>query len=519
MIGSRFKQQWKYVVYAVILYKLYTEFANLYLYRLLLMSTVIQRQHSAFLYQQVIQMILSMAEQESILPGEKLPSLRVMAQNLNVSIPTVKQAYQALEDQGKVVAKEKSGYFLCHRASHNDSPKRARLPAKPVVVNKQALIEQVYKGIHQPHAIPLGIANPIAIAGTEQVLAKIMRRAMKEAGNELINYGPMDGLDSLKKQIVRRYLDMGLAIDMDEVVITNGAQEALAIALQAVTKPGDVIAIESPCYFGIVELAENLGLKAIEIPVCPDDGIWLSDLERALEKHDIQACVFSTSISNPLGSFMPDTRRAQLVALLEQRGVVLIEDDVYGDLYFTEQRGIPAQAFSQKGLVITCASFSKTAAPSYRVGWMVASQFSAKAKRIKRALSCSSSLMNQWALADFLSSGGYERHLKLVRKRLIENRDRMIQAVNVAFGSEVRVSRPQGGCVLWLDLGKHVDGALLFQKALERGISITPGTLFSASKKYQNCIRISYGLPWDASVEQAIKTLGELADAQRKGLA
>lgn len=222
------------------------------------MSTVIQRQHSAFLYQQVIQMILSMAEQESILPGEKLPSLRVMAQNLNVSIPTVKQAYQALEDQGKVTAKEKSGYFLCHRTSHNDSPKRARLPAKPVVVNKQALIEQVYKGIHQPHAIPLGIANPIAIAGTEQVLAKIMRRAMKEAGNELINYGPMDGLDSLKKQIVRRYLDMGLAIDMDEVVITNGAQEALAIALQAVTKPGDVIAIESPCYFGVCDGQANL---------------------------------------------------------------------------------------------------------------------------------------------------------------------------------------------------------------------------------------------------------------------
>ncbi|GEK08572.1 MULTISPECIES: PLP-dependent aminotransferase family protein [Pseudoalteromonas] len=480
------------------------------------MSTVIERQQSAFLYQQVIQMILLMAEQASILPGEKLPSLRAMAQNLNVSIPTVKQAYQTLEAQGKVIAKEKSGYFLCEDPPVKHSPKRARLPANPVVVNKQALIEQVYCGIHQSHAVPLGIANPIAIAGTEQVLAKIMRRVMKEAGSELINYGPMDGLDSLKKQIIRRYLDMGLAVSMDELVITNGAQEALAIALQAVTHPGDVIAIESPCYFGIVELVENLGLKAIEIPVCPDDGIWLDDLEKALDKHDIRACVFSTSISNPLGSYMPDARRAQLVELLEQREVVLIEDDVYGDLYFTEQRGIPAQAYSKKGLVITCASFSKTAAPSYRVGWMVASQFSAKAKRIKRALSCSSSLMNQWALADFLSSGGYERHLKLVRKRLIENRDRMILAVNFAFGDEVRVSRPKGGCVLWLDLGKQVDGAVLFQQALAAGISITPGTLFSASKKYQNCIRISYGLPWSDELEQAIVTLGKLAEIQRK---
>ena len=474
------------------------------------MSTVIQRQDASYLYQQVIQMILTMVEQKSLLPGEKLLSLRTMAHNLNVSVPTVKQAYQLLEAQGWVVAREKSGYFLSTRREANVYPKRTQLPNKPVVVNKQALIEQVYSGIHQPHTVPLGIANPIAVAGTEQVLAKLMRRAMKQAGHELINYGPMDGLESLKKQIVRRYLDMGLAIDMAELVITNGAQEALAIALQAVTTKGDVVAVESPCYFGIVELVESLGLQAIEIPVCHDDGIWLEDLEKALDQHDIRACVFSTSINNPLGSFMPDSRRAELVALLESRDVVLIEDDVYGDLYFTEQRGIPAQAFSRKGMVITCSSFSKTAAPSYRVGWMVAGQFVAKAKRIKRALSCSSSLMNQWALAEFLSSGGYERHLKLVRKRLMENRDRMVQTVRQAFTDDIRVSRPQGGCVLWLDLGKQVSGAALFQRALENGISITPGTLFSASNRYQHCIRISYGLPWSNDVEQAVYQLGRL---------
>ncbi|WP_440054652.1 PLP-dependent aminotransferase family protein [Pseudoalteromonas sp. T1lg65] len=478
------------------------------------MSVAIQRQDANYLYQQVINMVLNMAEQKVLLPGEKLPSLRVMANNLSVSIPTVKQAYQQLEAQGKIIAKEKSGYYLNH-AQEKSLPKRTRMTTTPVVVNKQALIEQVYDGIHRKHAVPLGIANPIAVASTEDILAKLMRRAMKLAGSEMLNYGPMDGLDRLKKQIAHRYLDMGLGVDLSELVITNGAQEALAIALQSVTSAGDVVAIESPCYFGIIELIENLGLKAIEIPVCPDDGIWLDDLAKAISKHKIKACVFSTSISNPLGSFMPDDRREQLVDMLEERGIVLIEDDVYGDLHFTTQRGKPAQCFSKKGLVITCSSFSKTAAPSYRVGWLVAGQYTEKVKRIKRALSCSSSLMNQWVLADFLSSGEYDRHLRLVRKRLQENKLKMIAAVKQAFGEQVRVSMPQGGCVVWLDLGKNYDAALLFHAAMESGVSITPGTLFSASDKYKSCIRLSYGLPWTADVEKAIRVLSQLLPSAR----
>jgi DNA-binding transcriptional MocR family regulator len=343
-----------------------------------------------------------------------------------------------------------------------------------------------------------------------------MRRVMSMAGSRAINYGAMDGYAPLKKQLIHRYLDFGIGIDNQELVITNGAQEALTIALKCVAKAGDVVAIETPCYFGIIELIESLGLKALEIPLCPDDGIWLDDLTQALHDHDIKACVFSTAINNPVGSFMPNHKRKQLVELLDSRDVVLIEDDVYGDLYFGAERGTPAQAYSKKGLVLTCASFSKTAAPSYRVGWLIAGKFAARARRFKRAFSCSTSLINQWTLYEFVASGEYDRNLKLLRQTLRGNKERMIWCLQQALPSTVRISDPQGGCVVWIDLGKDYDSVRLFHLALDEGITITPGYIFSATNKYRNCIRLSYGLPWSERLESAIAKLGELLHLAKK---
>lgn len=480
------------------------------------MSQVISRSNSEFLYQQVIQLVRDLCLQGSLLPGEKLPSLRKMADKLNISIPTVKQAYQLLEGQGLIEAREKSGYFLKSSQLNQSRPKRVRLSREPTTVNKQGLIEQVYSAIHKANVVPFGIANPVAAAPTDKALARTMRRVMTLAGASAINYGPMDGFAPLKKQLIHRYLDFGIGVDSDELVITNGAQEALAIALKCVAKPGDVIAIESPCYFGIIELIESLGLKALEIPLCPDEGIWLDDLAQALDEHDIKACVFSTSLNNPVGSFMPDAKREQLVALLEQRDVVLIEDDVYGDLHFAAKRATPAQAYSKKGLVITCASFSKTAAPSYRIGWIIAGKFAEQARRHKRALSCSAPLINQWTLYEFIASGEYDRNIRLLRQRLSTNKERMIWCLQQYMPSCARISNPQGGCVIWVDLGSQYDAVKLFHLALEAGISITPGLIFSAGKKYRSCFRLSYGLPWSENLEQAIKTLSQLTVLAKK---
>jgi len=475
------------------------------------MAFAVAREKSEFLYQQVINLVRQMRDQGLLQPGQKLPSLRSLATKLSVSVPTVKQGYEELERLGEISARPKSGYYLSVVQATNSAPRRARLSNKAVPVKRQSLIEQVYEAIHTPGVLPLGIANPVAAHSSEKTLARTMRRVMNQAGQTAINYGPMDGFAPLKRQLALRYLDFGVPVDPAELVITNGAQEALAIALQCVAEPGDIIAVESPCYFGILELIESLGMMAFEIPLCPDDGIWLDDLSATLEQQTIKACIFSTAISNPIGSLMPEDNRKKLVALLESYNVPLIEDDVYSDLYFTEKRAIPAQAYSQKKQVITCASFSKTAAPGYRIGWMIAPKYIEKAKRIKRALSCSSSLINQWTLSEFIASGDYERNVQQLRRTLMINRDRMIASVKQEFPPNTRISCPRGGGVLWIELPSGQDAVELFYKALNEKISIAPGAIFSPSNKYSRCFRISYGLPWSDEVEKAIKTLGQLA--------
>ncbi len=474
------------------------------------MTIAIQRDDSEFLYQQVINIVREMRDSGALRAGEKLPSLRSLSQKLKVSIPTVRQAYAELEQQGIIEARPKSGYFMSIQMVDARQPKRVKLAQKPLQVKRQTLIEEVFAAIHKPGIVPLGVANPAAAHSSDKALARIMRQVLSRAGAKVIAYGPMDGFMPLKRQLAMRYLDQGLQVNPDEVLITNGAQEAIAIALKCVASAGDVIAVESPTYFGVLELIESLGMMALEIPLCPDDGIWLEDLERALDEHDIKACVFSSSVSNPMGSFMSDSKRKIVVEMLEDHDIPFIEDDVYGDLHFTEQRGTPASLYSRKGLVLSCSSFSKTAAPGYRIGWLVAGKFSAQAKRYKRALSCSSPLLNQWTLSEFVASGEYDRNMRVLRKVLERQKCRMVALVQESFPEGTRLSDPKGAGVLWIELPAGNDSVSFFQKALEHNISIAPGALFSPSQKFRRCIRISYGIPWTVELEKAIKVLGSL---------
>jgi len=455
-------------------------------------------------------MIREMQCSATLRPGDKLTSLRSFSHKLKVSIPTVRQAYAELERQGVIEARPKSGYFLKSTTSQTLHPKRVKPAQKPIAVKRQSLIEAVFEAIHTPGFVPLGVANPAAAHPSDKALARIMRQVLARAGTKAVAYGPMDGFVPLKRQMALRYLDQGLQVGADEILITNGAQEAIAIALQCVAKPGDVIAVESPAYFGVLELIESLCMTAIEIPVCPDDGLWMDDLQLAIKTHAIKACVFSSSISNPIGSFMPDSTREQLVKLLEAKNIPLIEDDVYGDLFFTEQRGTLAQVYSRKGMVLTRASFSKTVASGYRIGWLMAGKYSARARRLKRALSCSSSLLSQWTLSEFVASGEYDRNMRALRQVLKLHKERMIAEVTAAFPAGTRISDPRGGGVLWIELPRGNDSEELFRKAMQYNISIAPGALFSPSNKFKRCIRISFGIPWSEEIEHAISILGSL---------
>jgi len=464
-----------------------------------------------FLYRQVIALITENIDSGTLRPGDRLPSLRRMSKRIDVSIPTVRQAYIELERQRRVESRPQSGFYV--RALHANElvrpAPRFRQSSKPIPVANRSLMDRVQEGLHQPDFVPLGIANPCMAKPAAKALHRTMKRVMARAEERSLGYAPTLGEPGLRRQIAFRYLDtIGSHVEPDNICITNGAQEALLLALQAVAGKGDVIAVESPTYHGLLELIGSLGMLAIEVETCPEEGVTLSALRKTLDAHPVKACLFSTTLNNPLGVSMPDQVRRELVDIIDERQLVLIEDDVYGELLFDGHRPKPAEVYSRSGRVLTCGSFSKTAAPGYRIGWLLAGQYRDVIMRLKRSYSCSSGLLQQLTLTEFLASGDYDRYLKTLRPVLQQNAQRTSALVAQHFPAGTRTSKPVGGAVLWIELPGNVNSAHLFDEAINEGISIAPGLIFSPCARYENFMRLSFGHPWSEEIEQGIVWLG-----------
>jgi DNA-binding transcriptional MocR family regulator len=300
----------------------------------------------------------------------------------------------------------------------------------------------------------------------------------------------------------------------DEFVTTIGATEGLTLALRAVAKAGDVIAVESPTYFGVLQAIEGLGMRALEIPAHPRTGLDLDALEEALRTQSVKAIMVTPNVSNPLGSIMPDDAKERLVRLARRHEVPVIEDDVYGELVFDGSRPRPLRAFDPgpDSRVLLVGSVSKTLAPGYRVGWCAGGKWHDAVLRFKYSQSLACPTLTQMAVAEFLGSGGYDRHLRRLRSHLSGQVERYRDAVIDAFPEGTRVSAPRGGFVLWIEMPAGVDSLELQDRALAKGVVIAPGPIFSARNRFGNFLRISAGTPWNQRIEAAIKLLGQIVE-------
>jgi len=341
-----------------------------------------------------------------------------------------------------------------------------------------------------------------------------LARAARQHGARYNVYCAPQGEPSLRREIAKRAMRFGHVLSPDDVIITNGCTEALTLALTAVAKPGDTIAIESPTYFGLLHTLEVLGLKALELPTDPTRGVDVGALARLLDTEAVAACMLSSNVSNPLGSAMSENDKKALLALLARHGVPLIEDDVYGDIHFGRDRPKPFMALDGGTNTIYCSSFSKSLASGYRIGWIVAAAYTQRVLERKLAFSLCSPVLPQVALADFLASGVYDAHLRRVNRIFEENLVRMTRAIEASFPADTKVSQPAGGFVLWLELPKRFDSRLLFDEAIEQGICFAPGDVFSASRRFRNCLRLSVGSGWSDRIEDGIRRLGQLAQEQ-----
>ncbi len=439
-------------------------------------------------------------------PGDRLPSVRQTQASRGCSAATVFQAYHRLESLGLVRAAERSGYFVAPLTTPPARP--AADQAQPVAVS-ELVFQLLGTGGHEIHA-PLGSA----FISPDLFPLDALRRALT-AGSRGIRPADLTqqlpgGHEGLRRQIALRYLRQGLSIAPDEIVLTDGALEGLNLSLQLLTRPGDAVLIESPCFYAALQALERLGLRAVEVPADPAQGADLDAMAALIERHRPTACWLMTNFQNPLGSLMPPDRKRVLVELLERQGIPLIEDDVYAELQHQGSPPPPAKAYSTRGEVLHCGSFSKTLAPGYRVGWVAAGRLAPALRRAKLSQSLSGSWPAQAAVAHYLAGGDYDRHLRSLHRALAMQQQALIAAVRQHFPAGTRVSQPQGGYFIWVELPAGHDTLALQRAALAEGISLAPGPLFSAHRDFRTCLRLNSGQPWTPALATAVARLGEL---------
>lgn len=468
------------------------------------------------LYEALAREIEDLVAQQALRPGDRLPSVRQQQARRGVSPATVFQAYYLLEARGVVESRPRSGYYVARRRAPAGEPPEPRVsqPASgAAAVDVSALVFGVLEAARDRSAVPFGSAFPSPLLFPLERLARETASAMRrlDPWSTVADLAPGNG--DLRRQIALRYQLDGAPVPPDDIVITNGAMEALNLCLQAVTRPGDTVLVESPAFYAALQALERLGLNAVEVATDPRDGMDLDALAEALECHRPAACWLMTSFQNPLGSLMPPGKKEALVALLAGHGVPLIEDDVYGELYFGARRPALAKRHDRHGLVMHCGSFSKCLAPGFRIGWAAPGRHARAVERLKLSTSLACAMPSQLALAAYLAQGGYDRHLRQLRAALEAQRDAMLLAVARHFPPGTRATRPEGGYFLWVELPAGADTLALHRAALEHGISIAPGPMFSARREYRHCLRLNYGHPWNAQLEDAMALLGRLAAA------
>ncbi|MBI1319604.1 MAG: aminotransferase class I/II-fold pyridoxal phosphate-dependent enzyme [Candidatus Hydrogenedens sp.] len=474
------------------------------------MSVVIPETDQA-LYRALAEELRDQIDTGALAPGEKLPSLRRMAQLRKVSVTTVLEAYGRLQDWGVVEARPQSGYYvLAGYESPCERPAPVAIP-EPYEVRHTGQISAMLAEAVSGGGMPFGAA----IVSTEllpyQQLARKLGDVCRRKAAAMQRYEFSPGYAPLRRHIARRYAATGVACNADDIVITSGCTEAGQLSLRAVTRPGDTVAIASPTYYGFLEWLESLGLRALEIPADADTGMDMDALASVMRAGRAQAVLTTPTYGNPLGSLMPEDSKRQLAALAAEHAVPIIEDDIYGELPFSGERTPPIKAFDRDERVLLCTSFSKSLVAGFRVGAVVNRRYCEGLAQLKRCASLANSTPEQIAIADYLESGGYDRHLRRLRHVLGDSMHRFSRCVAESFPEGTRLSRPQGGFVLWVELPAGSDGFKLKTAAQRAGIQIVSGHIFAPDDRYAHCIRLNTGIRWTPEVEHALRTLGRLA--------
>ncbi|MES1955653.1 PLP-dependent aminotransferase family protein [Salinisphaera hydrothermalis] len=441
-------------------------------------------------------------------PGARLPSVRHISQQRGVSVSTAVRAYHELERRGLIDAAPRSGFFVV-------GPRRSALPSvpqrrlAPVPVAGGGRILQLLAAADDPRVVSFGAATPQAGYMPSAALAAASRTVWRNARRRCMTQAFPPGAIELRTALAKRLALAGCRLDPDDMLITNGCQEAMAIALQLLCRPGDVVAVEAPTYYGLLEVLEQQQLRALPIPSDPKTGISLDALEQALGTGEARACVVTPVAANPLGVTLSDERKQKLAALVARYKVPLIEDDTYGELVETGRRAIPVKAWDRVGLVYYCGSATKTICAGLRIGWLsVPATHRAQAAKAQYLRTVSVNTWAQLTLAHYLATGPIDRHMRAAARSYRQCVAELVDQLERHFPAGTKISAPQAGFLVWVELPGTMDTDALLENSLRRGISFAPGSLFAPTDGFENCMRLNAAVEWNDRAKAAIQTLG-----------
>lgn len=458
------------------------------------------------LYCQVFERLRDDIVRGRILPGERLPSVRVCSEQLGVSKNTILQAYARLEERGYVSAREKQGFYVNPATTDTSVP---FIAARQVKVDRLDVVDEVQwtlDALADPDIVNLSAAIP----DPKLIPTLPISRFMRNHAHRIDVYGDPRGELALRQALQRRYLERTAKWSADDVVITAGALEAIHIALSSICRPGDLVLIENPTYYMYFKVLRSLGLRALAVSSSAENGINLDQVASALKNERVGAILVQPHFSNPLGSEMPEEAKEQLVALAYKYDVPLIQDDINGELAFDGRRRSSLMSYPKSDNVIYISSFSKSFSPGLRLGWIISPKHAVAFKQAKSRISVSQSVPGQLTMADFLTKGSPERWLKKMRKELAKRFLDYKHFIKTHFPEGTTMTCPNGGFVVWVQLPEAYDAQALSRLARTNGIVLTPGPIFSADQGFKNCLRFNYAFGLEGRYLEALQKIVEL---------
>ncbi|WP_158971783.1 PLP-dependent aminotransferase family protein [Paraglaciecola sp. L3A3] len=469
-----------------------------------------------FKYQQLATHVTGEIQNQTLAAGEPLPALRKFALQHQVSLATATKTYEWLQSQGLIVAKAQSGFYVKGHSSIKPLS-QPRLKSVSIKHDPSDVIFEILQNALTFDRVGLSSGYLDESLRPSLELQRSLKRTAKIANLTANSYGHTQGEVKLRNAIVDIMRQRQCSINTEQIIVTNGCLEAINLVLGQVSEVGDTVAIFTPCYSGLLTALKHAKRQVLEIP-CGPEGPDMVHVAELFSQGKFTTLLFSAIASNPIGFSLPRKTKKQLALLAKQYQTYIIEDDTFGSLDYRQGTTEPAYAYDHAGYIVYCSSFSKDLAPNMRLGWIASKPLMPGLMRHKVALNITCNMPCQLAMADYLFSESYSAHIRKLTTTLQQQVLKLQTCVLQHFPAGTRVSQPQGGFFLWVELPHQIKTMEIYNLAVQENICFMPGHTFSMSGQYEHCLRLSINQIWHSDLEQAVCRLGEITCALFDGI-